>query len=200
VQELSILEGPHRLVVGGGIGSGKSVVTGVLAERGVVVIEADAIGHQVIEPHGRAFAAVAGRWPEVVARGEIDRAALAAIVFADPGELAELEAISHPAIATEIAIRAITAGAAPVAVEVPVLASIVGEGWVHVWVFAPVETRVARAVARGMEEGDVRRRVASQASATEWAAWADHVLVNEGTEAELADAIEDLIRVLSREG
>jgi dephospho-CoA kinase len=200
VQELSILEGPHRLVVGGGIGSGKSVVTGLLAERGVVVIEADAIGRQVIEPGGRAFAGVAGRWPEVVVRGEIDRAALAAIVFADPGELAELEAISHPAIATEIAIRATTAGSAPVAVEVPVLAPIVGEGWVHVWVSAAVETRIARAVARGMQEGDVRRRVASQASDAEWAAWADHVLVNEGTEAELAEAIEDLIRFLSRAG
>jgi dephospho-CoA kinase len=199
VQELSILNGPHRLVIGGGIGAGKSAVSALLAERGAVVIEADAIGHHVLESRGRAFDAVAQRWPEVITGGGINRSALAAIVFADSDELAELEAITHPAISTEIAVRAAKAGSAPVVVEVPVLAAIVGEGWTRVWVFAAEETRIARAVGRGMEEGDVRKRVASQASEAEWAEWADLVLANEGTESDLANAVDDLVQILSRD-
>jgi dephospho-CoA kinase len=199
VQELSILKGPHRLVIGAGIGAGKSVVTRLLAERGAVVIEADHVGHLVIEPQGRAFAAVVTRWPEVLVDGMIDRSALAAIVFDDSHELADLERITHSAIASEIAGRVVAAGSAPVVVEVPVLAAIVGEEWVRVWVSAPVETRAARAVGRGMDEADVRRRVESQASDIEWAEWADHVLVNDGTYDELVAGVEHLVSALSQE-
>lgn len=184
-------------MVGGGIGAGKSKVASLLAGRGVVVIEADAVGHGVIAPGGRAHEAVSGRWPEVVVAGIVDRAALAAIVFSDPGELRALEAITHPAIADEIAARAGAAGLAPVVVEVPVTASVVGDGWTRVWVRAPVAVRVDRAVARGMDLDDVQRRIASQASDDEWAAWADYVLVNDGTLADLEVAVGDLVEVLT---
>jgi dephospho-CoA kinase len=200
VQEQSILKGPHRLVVGGGIGAGKSMVTSLLAKRGVVVVEADAVGHSVIAPGGRAHEAVCGRWPDAVAEGIIDRAALAAIVFNDPRELRALESITHPAIADEIEARAGAAGLAPVVVEVPVTAPVVGHGWTRVWVDAPVALRVARAVGRGMDHDDVQRRIANQASDAEWAAWADHRLVNDGTLADLEVAVGALIEMLTPAG
>jgi dephospho-CoA kinase len=81
---------------------------------------------------------------------------------------------------------------------VPVLAPVVGEAWTRVWVSAPEETRVARSVARGMDERDARRRIASQPSDLEWADWADHVVVNDGTKLNLADAVDELVQALSR--
>jgi len=197
MQDMSILEGRHKLVVGGGIGSGKSVVTSRLAERGAVVIESDAIGHSVIAVGGRAFNDVATRWPDAVADGAIDRAALADIVFSDPASLAELEALTHPHIAAEIQARTVAAGDAPVVVEVPILAAIVDTAWTRVWIAADLDVRIRRAVARGMSDGDARRRAFLQPSDDAWATWADFVVINEGSEMNLVGAVEALLRRLS---
>ena len=91
----------------GGIGSGKSTVAGMLGSLGALVVDCDGLGRQVIEPHGRAYARVVDRFgPDIVRDdGQIDRGALAAIVFRDETELAALNAISHPAIDAEIADR-----------------------------------------------------------------------------------------------
>ena len=78
---------PVRLVISGGIGSGKSTVAARLRELGAAVIEADVIGHEVLEVGGAAHDAVAQRWPTVVTDGLIDRSALAEIVFADMAQL-----------------------------------------------------------------------------------------------------------------
>ena len=83
-----------RVVLCGGIGSGKSTVGTLLAARGAFVIDADEVGHRVLEPGGRAFDPVAGRWPSVVVDNAIDRGALGRIVFDDAAQLAELEAIT----------------------------------------------------------------------------------------------------------
>ena len=104
---------PVRIVVVGGIGAGKSTVLARFEELGAMIVETDRIGHDVLEPWGSAFSAVAERWPEVVVDAQIDRSALAAIVFNDADALAELEAISHPAIAREIARRSEDAGDRP---------------------------------------------------------------------------------------
>jgi dephospho-CoA kinase len=182
---------PARIVVAGGLGSGKSTVAALLAEKGATIIEADRIGHEVLEPGGPAFAAVAQRWPAVVVDGAIDRRRLATIVFADHEQLAELEAITHPAIHTEITRRARDAAESPVVVELPV-AGIVGPEWTWIAVIAEPAVRVERAVERGMDEEDVRRRIAAQLSNEEWCERASHVIVNDGSLEALRDEVESV--------
>ncbi len=186
-----------RVLLGGGIGSGKSAVAALLREAGATVVDADAAGHRVLEPGGEAFDQVAARWPEAVRDGRIDRAALGGVVFADPAQLAELEAITHPAIAARIAGAVAAAGTDVVVVEVPVLARLVGEDWPRVVVDAPDEARVARSVARGMDEGDVRRRMAAQPSRAEWLEAADYVVDNSGNLEDLSTQVERLWAWLS---
>lgn len=177
------------MTLGGGIGSGKSTVAALLRSRGALVIDADELGHQVLAPDGEAYAAVAARWPEVVDGGVIDRAALGAVVFADPDQLRELEALTHPAIAARIAAAVAGTTADVVVVELPVLRDLTGGGWPRVVVDAPDEVRVARAVRRGLDEASVRRRMAVQPSRAEWLAVADHVVDNSGDLDHLADQV-----------
>src|SRR5438552_1221863 len=97
------------LVIGltGGIGSGKSTVSKLLADRGAVIVDADLIARQVVEPGGPAYQALLDRFgPEVLAPdGTVDRPALAAVVFNDSSALADLNAIVHPAVGAVIAER-----------------------------------------------------------------------------------------------
>ena len=180
-----------RIVVAGGLGSGKSTVAGLLAAKGAVAIEADQIGHEVLASGGAAFAPVAARWPHVVVDGEIDRLLLAAVVFSDADQLEELEAITHPAIGAEIVTRAHAAGDTPVVVELPVPA-IVGPGWTWIVVVADPSERIARAVARGMAELDAQRRISAQLSEAQWRARATHVIVNDGTRDQLQAKVDAL--------
>ena len=176
----------------GGTGAGKSTVAAQLAERGAVVIDVDAIGREVLEPGGAAYEPVLARFGEGVrgADGRIDRAALAAIVFTDPGALADLEDISHPAINAELDRRfsALPEHALVVLDMAILLGSRLGRdlpsgrGYDTVVVVeAPVEVRVQRLVElRGMPEADARNRIASQPTDEERRAVADHVVVNDG--------------------
>ena len=91
-----------RVLLTGGIGAGKSSVGELLRARGALVIDADEIGHQVLEPGGEAFDRVAETWPSVVVDGVIDRRKLADIVFGDPVELRRLEEFTHGAIREKI--------------------------------------------------------------------------------------------------
>jgi dephospho-CoA kinase len=182
------------LVVGltGGIGAGKSTAAAAFAERGAAIIDVDRLGHVVLEPGGRAHDDV------LAAFGTVDRRALGSIVFADPDALARLAAISHPAINAELADRLRDlAGDLPrdgiVVLDMAVLAeSNLGRGMYDlvVTVEAPIELRVERAVARGMAEEDVRRRLAAQASEDDRRARATYVLVNDGDQAALVAQVD----------
>ena len=91
----------------GGIGSGKSTVAKMLRERGIPVIDADAIARQVVEPGWPAYDEIAATWPEVMmADGRIDRKKLGAIVFADSVSQARLQAITHPSIRKQVVVEA----------------------------------------------------------------------------------------------
>lgn len=178
---------PVRLLIGGGIGSGKTLVAKRLAELGAHIVVADRVGHEVLGDE--AFAAVAARWPETVAGGRIDRRALAGIVFADPRELRVLEEMTHPAIIQRIvAISAAEEG--PVVVEVPVMLRLPG-AWTRVFIDAEQELRIQRAGDRGISERNVRRRVATQASRAQWVAWADVIITNNGTVEALYQQVDD---------
>ena len=192
------------LVIGltGGIGSGKSTVAAMLGERGAAVIDVDALGRVVIAPGGRAEAAVLHEFGPGVASpdGHIDRAALAAVVFGDSDALQRLTSISHPAINAELEERLALLATGPWSPDVVVLdmailvESTLGKGVYSrvVTVEAPVELRVARAVSRGMDEADVRRRIAAQATDSARRAVADAVIVNDADFAALLAGVDDL--------
>ncbi|MCB0983643.1 MAG: dephospho-CoA kinase [Ilumatobacteraceae bacterium] len=192
------------LVIGltGGIGSGKSTVAALLAERGATVVDVDAVGREVIAPGGRAEAAVIAAFGDGIADddGHIDRAALAAAVFGRPEVLARLTAISHPAINETLVERidALPANAVVVLDMAILVESNLGRamprhGYTRVVaVEAPEVLRVERAVARGMQEADVRRRIASQATDAERRAVADAVVTNDADLAALTARVGEL--------
>lgn len=173
-----------RWLLTGGIGSGKTAVRKLLGLRGIRTIDADAVGHAVLNEEG--FAPIAERWPRVVVEGEIDRKALAGVVFAQRGELAALEAITHPFIFGRIADE-LEGFSGPAVVELPLIDSTMG--WARMVVDADEETRMRRAVDRGMAEDDVRRRMAIQPSRAEWLASADLVVPNHDGLEELEHAV-----------
>ncbi len=167
----------------GGLGAGKSAVLDELVALGAVGIDADQVARDVVLPGTAGFdAVVAAFGAGVVANdGGLDRGRLAAIVFADAGERARLEAIIHPLIRAETRRR--IAAAAPDAIvvnAVPLLAEtgLAAEYDVVVAVQAPLPLRLERVRAsRGMSDADARARIAAQASDEERAAIAWWVIV-----------------------
>jgi len=192
------------LIVGltGGIGSGKSTVARLLADRGTTVIDVDALGREVIAPGGRAEATVLAAFGDAIADadGHIDRARLAGAVFGRPEELARLTAISHPAINAALADRldALPADSIVVLDMAILVESTLGRGDPQhsyqrvVVVEAPTELRVERAVGRGMAEADVRARITSQATDAERAAVADTIITNDADLATLQHRVDAL--------
>lgn len=190
---------PLRLVIGGGIGSGKSRVGRLLVERGFAVLDADRVGHSILSGDHPVARRVAERWPDAVTTGgTIGRRALGRIVFGDRDQLAELEAITHPAIRDGIAGWAREAGRRPAAVEIPILADLVDGSWLWVIIEAPLELRKKRLRGRGMSDGEVEARLASQPSHGEWLDAADFVIGNAGTPEQLGRALDDtLARIMA---
>jgi dephospho-CoA kinase len=174
-----------RVGLTGGVGSGKSTVARRFAEHGAVVIDADAIAREVVEPGTPGFRAVVDRFgPAVVgADGALDRPALAGLVFSDDERRSELNAIVLPLVGQRVAELEATAPADAVTVyDVPLLVEgdmAAGFDFVVV-VLAAVQTRLERLAGRGMEEDDARRRMASQASDEQRRAVADAIIDNDG--------------------
>jgi dephospho-CoA kinase len=191
---------PRRILgLTGGIGAGKSTAAARFAELGARVVDVDAIGRQVAEVGGAAHDALVARFgPTIVRDGRLDRAALAAQVFGHPDALADLNAISHPAIngvlAQEVAASrpdAVVIFDQAVLVESPILGRWgpgPEEGYGDVIVVeAPLDVRVARLVSqRGMAEADARARIASQVPDEARRAVARYVIDNGGDPEQLA--------------
>ena len=184
----------------GGIGTGKSTVAAMLLDRGAMVIDADKLGHEVLQPDGTAYAAVVDAFgPDVLAPdGTIDRAELGARVFADPEARARLEAITHPAIGAELRERlqqAMDRGpeVPAVVLEIVLLVetgyqTMVDEVWVTT---ASEETVVERVGTRsGLAPDEVRARRAAQIDDAERTAVAAVVLQNDGTPADLETLVQ----------
>ena len=182
------------LLVGltGGIAAGKSTVAARLVQRGVMLIDADAIAREVVEPGTSGFAAIVERFGSdvLLPDGSIDRPALGRVVFADPEDRADLNAITHPRVAEEIASRLAALADFPgvVVVDVPLLVETqVDRGYQAIVVVAArPAVQLQRLIReRGMPEADARARIAAQASLEERLARATHVIWNEGTLEEL---------------
>jgi dephospho-CoA kinase len=188
-------DGPNaaHVLLGGGIGAGKSAIADLFFHAGFLLIGADAVGAEVLQPHTEASHAVAKIWPEVVRRGIVDRESLAAIVFANRRDLRRLEAITHPAIAAEIEKR-VAATADDVIVEVPLMHLEFSGDWIKVAVVADEKIRIARTIERGADPADVLRRVSSQVSENEWMEWADFVIDNSHAWSTTEAAVHTMIR------
>ena len=170
----------------GGIGAGKSTFAALLGDMGAQVIDVDAVGRDVIAPGSRGGEAVKLRF------GTTDRRALADIVFSDPRARKDLESISWPLIEQQLRVLLARPGADVVVLDMAVLPQGLGKGIYGpvITVEAPEQVRLARLVARGMEERDAVARMKSQVPEPERRAIADFVVIN--------DASMDLLTVGAR--
>ena len=191
----------------GGIGSGKSTVASLLAERGAYVVDADAIAREVVRPGEPALRQIAQEFgSEVLAPdGSLDRGALASVVFGDSAALARLNAITHPRIAQRSAELTASAPAdALVVYDMPLLVEQGPEalvGWDAVVVVdAPDEVRLERLVTRGLDRADAQRRMAAQASREERLAAADVVIDNGRDLAHTEEQVQGLWNRLTSTG
>lgn len=182
----------------GGIGSGKSTVSALLARRGALIVDADAIVHELQAAGQPLLERLAQRFGSDIIRsdGSLDRAALAAVAFSDDAALADLNAIVHPAVREEMSRRVADAMDTHqvVVMDVPLLnvrADYDVAGVIVVDV--PVDLAVRRLVEhRGMDEADARARMAKQLSREERLAVADRVIDNRGDLASLEAQVDDL--------
>ena len=193
----------------GGIACGKSTVSTELRALGAAIIDADALAHELSQPHRAIYNAYVERFGReiVAADGTLDRAAIARRVFADPAVRAEVDAITHPLIrmAAEERLRAARDENKRAAVlDVPLLFE---AGWDaladETWVVAlPREEQLARLLARdtSMDAGEARARIAAQMPLAEKCARADVVIDNSGTVEEIREYIGKLWkeRILER--
>ncbi|MCL5445732.1 MAG: dephospho-CoA kinase [Actinobacteria bacterium] len=193
----------------GGIGAGKSAVAELLVEKGAVLIDADEIARDVVEPGAAGYEALIERFGDGIldSSGLVDRAAVARLVFDDKKALADLNAITHPAIGVEMIQRrnALEHTDKVVIMAIPLLKpehrEAVGLGAVVV-VDCPTEIAIERLVSlRGFDRQDAMARVAAQISREERLAGADYVVDNSGSLQELLRQVEGLWEwILSERG
>ncbi len=187
-----------RVGLTGGIGSGKSTVSTLLADRGAVVIDYDKLAREVVEVGTPGLAAIVERFGAgvLLPDGSLDRPALGAIVFGDQDARLDLESITHPAIGKLAWARDEDASEGSVVVhDHPLLveAGLANFMDLVVVVDVPEDVQVERLVRlRGMAEDDARARIAAQASRENRRAAADVVIDNSGTPEDLAAAVDDL--------
>lgn len=187
-----------RVGLTGGIAAGKSLAARTLRDLGALVIDADALAREVVEPGTEGLAAVVEAFgPGIIdGEGRLDRPALASVVFADADNRAVLNTIVHPRVRARAA--ELESRAAPETIVVHDIPLLVETGQHRNFDFvlvidAPQEERIRRMAAdRGMSEEAAQARIAAQATPAERAAAADVVLVNDGPAEQLAEAVRNL--------
>ena len=180
----------------GGIGAGKSLVAQYFSELGARVVDADQLSRVAIERGSEGFDEVLLRFGESILRdGDIDRKALAEIVFADSSARADLEALIHPRVRELFS--DVVADLAPdetLIYEIPLLveSNAAANFDLVITVEADLEIRKERLRKRGMFISEIERRIAAQASREEREALADHIIINDGDEDALLRSVENL--------
>jgi dephospho-CoA kinase len=187
-----------RIGLTGGIGSGKSTVARMLAERGAVVVDADQIARELVEPGGAALAELVTEFgPRILqADGSLSRGELASMAFSDPRATERLNAIMHPLIGAEAQRRINDEPEAAVVVyDMPLLVETGQADLVDVVVVVdvPEAVQLDRAVRlRGLDEADVHRRMNVQASRADRLARADVVIDNAGSLPQTHEQVDQL--------
>lgn len=177
-------------ILTGGIGTGKSTTAQFFEEIGAEVIDADKIGHQLLEPGGAAYVAVAERWPEIVADDEIDRRTLGRIVFGSPTDLEVLEGILHPLISEEIGKRVVNSTSEVVMIEISVPRKLYADTVGVIVVDAPEALRRQRLSERGLDTVEISQRLTAQPRRHDWLSRADLVIDNSGDLDDLRDEVD----------
>lgn len=196
---------PYIVGLTGGIGSGKSTVSAMLAERGAIVIDADAIVRELQRSGTDVFREIVDAFgPEIVGSdGELERPKLASIVFADQEKRNTLTSIVWPKVGERV-VSAI-AEAPPDAIvilDVPLMAETPHgnrrNAEAVIVVDASKESQLAHLVSKGIGPADAESRMAAQASREDRLKIADHVLTNDGSLEELAAQVDELWSVLQK--
>ncbi len=191
-----------RVGLTGGIASGKSTVSAILSELGATVVDADAIAREVVARGTPGLAAVVEAFGEGVLTpsGEMDRAAVGALVFADPERRRVLEGIIHPLVRARA--QELEEAAGPGAIVVHDIPLLVETGQADrfdavIVIDVPEDLQVARMSAdRGMTEAEARARIAAQASREARRAVATYVIENTGTREHLRRQVETVLSEL----
>ncbi len=183
-----------RVGLTGGIGSGKSEVGKVFTRLGAVVIDADILARTAVAPGSPGYERIARKWPHVIGDdGELDRPALAAVVFGDAAAREELNLIVHPVVRVLGAAMEAAAGPEQIVVhDVPLLfeAGFYRACDANVLVVADKETRIGRLMARSnMDPAEIERRMAAQIEPQRALELADYTIDNDG----MLDALEDAV-------
>ena len=190
------------LGLSGGIGSGKSTVAKILANLGAVVIDADVIAREVLEPNQAGYQRVIEVFGESILDSDrrIDRKRLAELVFQNSDELAKLEAIVHPAVITRVAqIRSSLPESTVVVYDTPLLfeKNLQGQFDKVLIVVTDSEHRKARLIERGLELTDIEARIANQATDAQRRTVADFVIENNGSPEQLQDQVTKVWQQIS---
>ena len=192
-----------RVGLTGGVASGKSTVSSILAELGAVIIDADLIAREVVARGTPGLDAVVAEFGPglLTPDGELDRPAMGALVFGDPDARRRLEAIIHPLVHRRSAELEEQAGDSAVVVhDIPLLAEVgrAGSFDAVIVVDAPAELQVSRMVEdRGWTRADAESRIAAQATRDDRLAIATYVVDNTGTRDELRARVEEIYGALA---
>lgn len=187
----------------GGIGSGKSTVSKILAEFGAPVIDADKVGHAIYEPGGPAYRELIDAFGTGILAADrtVDRKKLGAIVFADPAALGRLNSIVHPKMLRRMREMVDTMRASgeqgPIVVEAAILIEANWQPLVNeIWLVIASRERVIERIARdrGMKPEQTEARIKAQLPDEQRRRWASVVITNDGTIDELRAKVEDLWR------
>ena len=179
----------------GGIGSGKSTAARMFADLGAIVIDADAIAKEVLEPGQVGYESVVNNFGEEIldSSGNIDRVVLAGKIFGDTTKLKELEEIVHPAVANKVAqIRESLPAGAIIIYDTPLLIekSLQQQFDQVIVVLAPEALRTQRLLARGLAQNDIIARMSNQATDEQRREIANYVIDNSSTLVELREEVQ----------
>ena len=180
----------------GGIGAGKSTVAQYFSELGAVVVDADHLARIAIERGSEGFDEVVATFgQEIISNGDIDRKALAAIIFNNPELKRKLESIIHPRV-QQLFAQAVAQSdpSVPLIYEIPLLVETNAAAKFDyvITVEADEELRISRLLARGMFISDIKARLANQAPSSARTEIADAVITNDGDDDQLLRQVENL--------
>ena len=196
----ALVEGMTLIGVTGGSGSGKTTVLGLLEKRGALVIDCDALYHELLRTDAELLKELDAAFPGTVREGRLDRRALAALVFSDPAKLAELNRVAHRHIMAALRERlrdhAMAGGTLAAVDAIELISSGLAEGCdLTIAVTAPRETRLARIMARdGITRAEAEQRLNAQQEDAYFSDRCSAVLVNDGDEAALTEQFNRLIK------
>ena len=178
----------------GGIGSGKTMVGEIFAELGALVVDSDQLAREVVERGSKGFDLIVSEFgDEILKNGDLDRAALASLIFKDPKKRTKLEEITHPLIRKSFAKIVSSAGSDSIIInQIPLLVESKHDyKFDHViTISAPEKMRTERLLKRGLTLTQIDQRMKAQATDIQREAISDTVIVNDKTEQDLLAQVE----------